>query len=121
MDSQKLSLTDIKFHLNKWFFEQELPKSQVGDLTLDSFRKALVVAPDSLPSIARYNELIDAYNKELAHNETLNLQPSLFTAYAAITNYLSRRVEKSGSVAANEIMFSRSSDKLSYFDKLVTV
>jgi hypothetical protein len=121
MDSKKLSLTDIKFHLNKWFFEQELPKSQVGDLTLDSFRRALAIAPETVPSIARYNELIDAYNKELAHNETLNLQPSLFTAYAAITNYLSRRVEKSGSVAANEIMFSRSSDKLSYFDKLVTV
>jgi hypothetical protein len=121
MDSQKLSLTDIKFHLNKWFFEQELPKSQVGDLTLDSFRKALVVAPESLPSIGRYNELMDAYNKELAHNQTLSLEPSLFTAYASITNYLSRRVEKSGSGAANEIVVARSSDKLSYFDKLVTV
>ena len=121
MDSQKLSHTEIKFHLNKWFFEQELPTSQIGDLTLDSFRKALVVAPESLPSIGRYNELMDAYNKELAHNETLSLEPSLFTAYAAITNYLSRRVEKSGSGAANEIVVARASDKLSYFDKLVTV
>jgi hypothetical protein len=33
MDSKKLSLTDIKFHLNKWFFEQELPKSQVSYCT----------------------------------------------------------------------------------------
>jgi hypothetical protein len=121
MDSQKLTLPEIKFHLNKWFFEQELPKSQVGDLTLDSFRRALAIAPESLPSIGRYNELMDAYGKELAHNETLKLEPSLFTAYAAITNYLSRRVEKSGSGAANEIVVARASEKLSYFDKLVTV
>jgi hypothetical protein len=121
MDSQKLSLGDIKFHLNKWFFEQELPKSQVGEWTLDSFRKALAVDPESVPSYARYEELKEALNRELAHNEVLKLEPSLFTAYAAITNYLSRRVEKSQSTAADEIMLSRSSEKLAYFDNLVTV
>ena len=121
MNEEKLSLGDIKFHLNKWFFEQELPKSQVGEWTLDSFRKALAVDPESVPSYARYEELKEALNRELAHNEVLKLQPSLFTAYAAITNYLSRRVEKSQSTAANEIMVSRSSEKLAYFDNLVTV
>lgn len=121
MSEQELSLTDIKFHLNKWFFEQELPKSQIGDLTLESFRKALAVDPESVPSIARYNELKDAFSNELVHSETLGLKPSLFTAYAAITNYLSRRVEKSQSTASEEIMFARSSEKLRYFDNLVTV
>jgi hypothetical protein len=121
MDAEKLSLNDIKFHVNKWFFEQELPKSQVGEWTLDSFRKALAVDPESVPSYARYEELKEALNREIAHNETLKLQPSLFTAYAAITNYLSRRVEKSNSVASEEIKLSRSSEKLSYFDNLVTV
>ena len=121
MDSQKLTLADIKFHLNKWFFEQELPKSQVGEWTLDSFRKALAVDPESVPSYARYEELKEALNRELAHNEVLKLEPSMFTAYAAITNYLSRRVEKSNSGASEEIMFSRVSEKLSYFDNLVTV
>jgi hypothetical protein len=121
MDAEKLSLNDIKFHVNKWFFEQELPKSQVGEWTLDSFRKALAVEPESVPSYARYEELKEALNREIAHNETLKLQPSLFTAYAAITNYLSRRVEKSNSVASEEIKLSRSSEKLSYFDNLVTV
>jgi hypothetical protein len=121
MNEQSLSLTDIKYHLNKWFFEQELPKSQVGEWTLDSFREALAVDPESVPSYARYEELKGALNKELEHNDTLKLQPSLFTAYAAITNYLSRRVEKSNSVASEEIKLSRASEKLAYFDNLVTV
>lgn len=121
MDVQKMELTDIQFHLNKWFFEQELPKSQVGDWTLDSFRKALVLEPETVPSIYRYNELMDALNKELAHNETLKLDNSLYTAYAAITNYLSRRVESSGSTASDEIKLTRASEKLVYFDNLVTV
>jgi len=121
MDAQKMELTDIQFHLNKWFFEQELPKSQVGDWTLDSFRKALVLEPETVPSIYRYNELMDALNKELAHNETLKLDISLYTAYAAITNYLSRRVESSGSTASDEIKLTRASEKLVYFDNLVTV
>jgi hypothetical protein len=121
MDEQKMSLTDIQFHLNKWFFEQELPKSQVGDWTLDSFRKALAIEPETVPSIYRYNELKDALNKELEHNNTLGLDVSLYTAYAAITNYLSRRVEASGSRASDEVKLTRASEKLVYFDNLVTV
>lgn len=121
MDAEKMSLTDIQFHLNKWFFEQELPKSQIGDWTLDSFRKALVMEPETVPSFHRYNELKDALNKELAHNETLRLDVSLYTAYAAITNYLSRRVETSGSTASDEVKLTRASEKLTYFDNLVTV
>lgn len=121
MDEQKMSLTDIQFHLNKWFFEQELPKSQVGDWTLDSFRKALALEPKSVPSHYRYDELKEAFNRELAYNDELGLEPSLYTAYAAITNYLSRRVEASGSRASDEVKLTRASEKLVYFDNLVTV
>ena len=120
MDGQKLDAIEVQYHLNKWFFEHELPKSQIGELTLDTFREALAVAPESLPSMARYYELKDALNKELVHNKTLGLETSLYTAYAAITNYLSRRVEASGSKASDEVKLTRASEKLSYFTELVT-
>jgi len=121
LDGQKLELTEIQYHLNKWFFEQELPKSQIGDWTLDSFREALALAPNTVPSIVRYNELKAALKKELNYNKELGLELSLYTAYAAITNYLSRRVEASASKASDEVKFVRTSEKLSYFDNLVTV
>jgi hypothetical protein len=121
LDGLKLDATEVQYHLNKWFFEHELPKSQIGELTLDTFREALAVAPETLPSMARYNELKDALNKELGHNKTLGLETSMYTAYAAITNYLSRRVEASGSKASDEVKFTRASEKLTYFNELVTV
>jgi len=120
LDEQKLKLTEVQYHLNKWYFEHELPKSQVGELTLDTFREALAMAPETLPSMARYNELMDALAKELGYNKRLGLDTSMYTAYAAITNYLSRRVEASGSKASDEIQFTRASKKLTYFDELVT-
>jgi len=121
LDGLKLNATEVQFHLNKWFFEHELPKSQIGELTLDTFREALALAPETLPSMARYDELKDALNKELGYNKELGLETSMYTAYAAITNYLSRRVEASGSKASDEVKFTRSSQKLTYFDELVTV
>jgi len=121
LDGQKLELTDVQYHITKWFFEQELPKSQIGDFTLDTFREALYKAPNSVPSIARYKELKEALDTELGYNKELGLKTSMYTAYAAITNYLSRRVEASGSKASDEVKFTRASQKLSYFDELVTV
>jgi len=121
LDNVKLELTDVRYHLTKWFFEQELPKSQIGIFTLDTFREAVYREPNAIPSAARYKELTEALNRELEYNEQLGLETSMFTAYAAITNYLSRRVEASGSKASDEVKFTRSSQKLSYFDELVTV
>ena len=120
LDGEKLELTDIQFHLTKWFFEQELPKSQIGIFTLDSFRETVYRNPESIPSYARYQELTAALNRELEYNKELGLETSLYTAYAAITNYLSRRVEASGSTASNEVKVTRASEKLRYFDELVT-
>jgi hypothetical protein len=115
MDGMELSHTDAMFQLNKWYFEMELPKSQLGDLTLDEFRKALAVDPKSIKSIARYNELIEAFNKELAYNKELGLNLSMYTVYAAATNYLSRRIEKSGSKADEIVQYERASEKLKFF------
>jgi len=121
LDGEKLELTDIRFHLTKWFFEQELPKSQIGIFTLDTFREAVYREPNAIPSAARYKELTEALNRELEYNEQLGLETSMYTAYAAITNYLSRRVEASGSKASTEVKFTRASQKLTYFDELVAV
>jgi hypothetical protein len=43
----------------------------------------------------------------------------MYTVFATVTNYLSRRVEKSGSKAPQAIKDERASAKLSYFDDIV--
>ena len=115
LNAKELNHTDAMYNLNKWFFEQEIPASQKKDLTLDSFRKQLAVAPTTLKCIERYNELKTAFNKELGYNAELGLKLSMYTVYASVTNYLSRRVEKSGSTATNEVKFERASKKLEFF------
>lgn len=119
--------TEVMFHLNKWFFECELPVSQktfIDDdgkkqkYTLDMFRKDLTT-DDGVPSQARYDELQKALKRELGYNKELKLDLSMYTVFATVTNYLSRRVEKSGSKAPREIKDERASTKLSYFDDVI--
>lgn len=118
--------TEVMYHLNKWFFEEELPISQKKiktdagwvNMTLDMFREMLVTSPKETPSYARYCELKDAYKKEISYNEELGLDLTMYTVYASVTNYLSRRVESSGSKASNEVKFERASKKLVYFDSI---
>lgn len=116
MDGVELNHLDAVYSLNKWFFEQEFPKSQIGDLTFDGFREALAVEPDSIKCIARYKELKEAFNKELEYNKELGLKLSMYTVYASVTNYLSRRIEKSGSKADEITQFERASQKLKFFE-----
>lgn len=120
--------TEVMYHLNKWFFEKELPSTQkkitndegeVRPMTLKDFRKMLVVNPELIPSKARYDELQEALKKELGYNKQLDLDLSMYTVFATVTNYLSRRVEKSGAKAPQEIKDERASAKLSYFDDVV--
>ena len=119
LNDQPLTDTDVLFNLNKWFFEKEIPSSQKKDLSFNDFRKMLVINPKDTPSYARYLELKEAYTKELGYNKELGLDLTLYTVYATVTNYLSRRNEKSKGKASNEIKFERSSKKLEYFDVLV--
>lgn len=118
LNGQELSENEVLFHINKWFFEHEMPSSHKGDMTLDDFRRTLAVNPDEIKSIARYEELKDALNRELRYNKELKLKRSMYTVYAAVTNYLSRRIEKSNSKAYEEVQFERASKKLVYFDNL---
>lgn len=134
MAEMPLKETEVMYHLNKWFFEQELPVSQKtlvvstdlnGNVTetrkmeLDDFRRLLVTDNVEIPSKARYDELQEALKRELEYNKELGLDLSMYTVFAATTNYLSRRVEKSGSQAPSEIKNERASAKLSYFDKIL--
>lgn len=119
LDGVELTHSEAMFNLNKWFFEQEFPKSQIGDLTLDSFREALAIDPSSIKCIKRYEELKEAFNKELEYNKELGLKLSMYTVYASVTNYLSRRIENSGSTASPTVQFERSSKKLEFFEGIV--
>lgn len=118
LDTIKLSKDEIMFQLNKWFFEHEMPTSQKNGLTLDEFRKLLVVSPGEIQSIDRYNQLKKAFIAETEYNKELNLDFSFYTVYATVTNYLSRRIEASKSSADIETQYERSSAKLAYFDKI---
>jgi hypothetical protein len=43
----------------------------------------------------------------------------MYTVYATVTNYLSRRIEKSGSKADETVQLERSSEKLKFFEKVI--
>jgi hypothetical protein len=107
--------------LNVWFFENEFPTSQKNGLTLDQFRKALVDNREDIKCIDRYNELMVAFKREKGFNEDLNLKLSKYTIFATITNYLSRRNEKSRSSAPTEIVLQRHEDKLEGVLKLLEI
>lgn len=128
MAEASLTDTQVQFHLNKWFYQYEMPSSQktfknddgeVVNYTLDMFRAQLVEDADSVPSALRYEELMEALERELEYNKELKLDLSMYTVFATITNYLSRRQEKSGSKAPTEIKSERTSAKLRYFDDIL--
>lgn len=115
LDSQAIDKDTAMYELNKWFFEYEMPANHKKDMTLDIFRELLVTAPDTIKSVDRYNELRAAFKKELGYNEELGLSLSMYTVFATVTNYLSRRIEKSASAAPIEIQYQRQADKLAAF------
>jgi hypothetical protein len=109
--------------LNVWFFDNEFPQSQKNGLTLDEFRKALAVNPNEIKAIDRYNELKSAFKRELGFNEKLNLKLSKYTIFATITNYLSRRAEKTskGSKTPTEVLMQRQETKIDGVLKLLEI
>lgn len=119
MDSIHVDQYEVMRLLNEWFFDYEMPDSHKEGLTKTSFRQMLVEDPSSIKCIDRYEQLKDAFNKELTYNSQLGLQLSNYTVYATIANYLTRRTEKSKSSAPIEIMEQRSSEKLEKFEKVL--
>lgn len=117
-DAKALSKEDVMYHLNYWFFHYEFPPSQKEDMTFNQFREILAIGDTSeIKCYDRYQDLMKALDKEEGYNKELDLKRSLFTVYATVTNYLSRRVEKSASKAPIQIVQERASEKLSYFEK----
>lgn len=121
LDQQKLSSEEARRQLSQWFFENEMPAGHKKDMTLDDFRKAVYMNPDSVKCIDRFEELMGSFRREREYNEILNLELSHYTVYASVTNYLSRRIEASKSTAPKEIQNARQSAKLECFNKLATV
>lgn len=97
--------------LNKWFYDFEMPVSQ-RTMTFDEFRKMLYDQQDELKSYDRYCQMKDAFYAELGYNQTLSRPLSLYTVYATVTNYLSRRREDSQSSAPVEIQTLRQEQKV---------
>lgn len=113
LNNQKIDDLTARYELNKWFYNNEMPISEKESIkSLDQFREMLILNPEDINSIDRYNQLINAYNNELEHNKTLGLNLTMYTILASCTNYLSRRIEKSKSTAPKEIKFQREAKKL---------
>lgn len=113
LNEKHIETQDVRFHLNKWFFYNELPVDQKEGLSFDEFRRmaALNEFHKDHKFAPRYYQLMAAYNQELAHNETLGLELSQYTVLASVTNYLSRRQEDSKSSAPVEIQCLRQQKK----------
>lgn len=98
--------------LNQWFFDREMPPAHKKDMSFNDFRKALYEDPSSIKCIDRYNQLMRARDAELEYNAELGLKLSSYTVMAVVNNYLSRRIEKSASIAPVEIQYERAQSKL---------
>lgn len=107
MDSRKMDRLEVVKLLNQWFYNHEMPLNHKDGISEIDFRRILVEDPESIKCIDRYNQLMDAFKKELSYNEQLNLDLSAYTVYATLTNYITRRVETSKSSAPIEVMEQR--------------
>lgn len=129
LNNQKLeNEIEVTKVLNKWFFENEYPDTQKHyidhndnkvEITFDMFRKFIALDTEKIKCYDRYEMMIKCFNNELEHNKTLGLDLSMYTAYATITNYISRRIEKSQSKAEREIQFQRAESKVRFFEQYV--
>lgn len=114
--TQKLTEVDVRYLLNKWYYEMEMPENHKKEMSFDSFRKTLVYNPEEVKSINRYEQLMTAMNWELQYNSDMGAELSKYTVVAVINNYLSRRIEASKSQASQEIQFARQAEKVTNFE-----
>ena len=110
-----MSRSDVLFAINEWFYKYEMPAGHKEDITFNDFRRLLFEDPESIQSIDRYRQLIKSLEQEEVYNREIGLDYSMYTVFAAVTNYLSRRIDDSKSSAPKEIQFQRAADKLVMF------
>lgn len=116
-----LTSDDAKYQLNHWFYHLEMPGGHRAEMTFNQFRELLVTDPGEIKSIKRYHSLMEAYGRELGYNEKLKLPLSMYTVFASVTNYLSRRRELSRSKDPAVVQTMRSIKKTKMFDELVAL
>lgn len=104
MVNMSLEKSEVMYRLNRWFYDNELTESQKPEnYNFDIFRKDVYKGKN----FNRYDTLIEAFEREQTYNKELNLPMSQYTVYSSITNYLSRRVERSKSEAPTIIKQQR--------------
>lgn len=115
LNTMKISKEVLRRDLNNWFYHYELPASARENMSFNDFRATVAGFGDAeikQSNQARYDALMRAMEEELAHNVTLGLDISKYTVLATVTNYLSRRIEQSGSEAPEAIQFQRANKKI---------
>lgn len=119
LDAAKLTTAEAEELLNKWFYAHEMPTAHKKNLTETQFRAEVYGGMDNISKsvVDRYDQLKVAFEAELGYNKELELDLSKYTVFAAITNYLSRRREDSGSTAPNEVQTIRAQKKVDAFMK----
>ena len=112
LNEVELTREEAMYRINEWFYHKEIPSSQKPE-TLDQFRRDLATLPtDEMKYYPRYEQLKDAFNRELMYNQTLDLKVSHYTILATANNYLSRRIEASNSSAPRVVQYERQSKKV---------
>lgn len=112
LNAQEIDKFQLLYLLNHWFYNNELPISAKKELTLNKFREMAALNPNDLPFSERYFQLLQSKDLELSYNNKLDLKLSKYTAFAVVTNYLSRRRANSKSSAPTEEQLIRQEDKV---------
>lgn len=114
MNASELTTVEVRSLLNEWFYYNETPLPFQAATSLNEFRRILFEDFQSLKMSVqnRYNELLKALALEMGYNTELGLKTSQYTVHAVVTNYLSRRIEKSQSVDPTEISYQKASEKI---------
>lgn len=114
LNKNKIDKHELTFQLNKWFFDYEFPVSQKPEgYVFNDFRKDLAEGNTAdIKCYDRYLQLKSSMDKEIGYNSELGLDITSYTVFATVSNYLSRRVEKSGSNAPVELQQERVAEKM---------
>lgn len=112
LNEQVTTTEGVRIALNDWFYQNEVSVGQKKNLTFDEFRAEAFNGTLVKALQTRYDQLNTAVAAEFTNNETLGLKLTKYTTFAIVTNYISRRNEKGGSTAPNEVKQLRLADKV---------
>lgn len=103
---------EAKHRLATWFHKHETD----GKLSLNQLREALYKREGvSNVIMAKYDDLMAAFEREVGYNEDLELNLSMYTLLATVTNYLTRRREQRASKLHDVMRQKRDTAKVEDF------